>query len=286
MTDAVTIDAPAKLNLFLRVLGRESDGYHSLETLFVRLALADELVVERREQNGVTLAVEGADTGPERDNLALRAAEMVRQMVRLPFGVHLTLRKRIPVGAGLGGGSADAAAALQAVNALAGNAIPRHELFQFAARLGADVPFCFSGASLAIGWGRGDRLFVVPSPPPAPVLIVSPPVSVKTSEAYGWIDQATEGRGRRGAVALDLESLGSWGSIGRMSGNDFETPVFGRHPEVRAAYEAVAKTQPLLCRMSGSGSSVFGIYRSARDRDDAALMLPRRLGRVITTETR
>lgn len=286
MTDAVTIDAPAKLNLFLRVLGRESDGYHSLETLFVRLALADELVVERREQNGVTLAVEGADTGPERDNLALRAAEMVRQMVRLPFGVHLTLRKRIPVGAGLGGGSADAAAALQAVNALAGNAIPRHELFQFAARLGADVPFSFSGASLAIGWGRGDRLFVVPSPPPAPVLIVSPPVSVKTSEAYGWIDQATEGRGRRGAVALDLESLGSWGSIGRMSGNDFETPVFGRHPEVRAAYEAVAKTQPLLCRMSGSGSSVFGIYRSARDRDDAALMLPRRLGRVITTETR
>lgn len=286
MTDAVTIDAPAKLNLFLRVLGRESDGYHSLETLFVRLALADELVVERREQNGVTLAVEGADTGPERDNLALRAAEMVRQMVRLPFGVHLALRKRIPVGAGLGGGSADAAAALQAVNALAGNAIPRHELFQFAARLGADVPFSFSGASLAIGWGRGDRLFVVPSPPPAPVLIVSPPVSVKTSEAYGWIDQATEGRGRRGAVALDLESLGSWGSIGRMSGNDFETPVFGRHPEVRAAYEAVAKTQPLLCRMSGSGSSVFGIYRSARDRDDAALMLPRRLGRVITTETR
>lgn len=286
MTDAVTIDAPAKLNLFLRVLGRESDGYHSLETLFVRLALADELMVERREQNGVTLAVEGADTGPERDNLALRAAEMVRQMVRLPFGVHLTLRKRIPVGAGLGGGSADAAAALQAVNALAGNAIPRHELFQFAARLGADVPFSFSGASLAIGWGRGDRLFVVPSPPPAPVLIVSPPVSVKTSEAYGWIDQATEGRGRRGAVALDLESLGSWGSIGRMSGNDFENPVFGRHPEVRAAYEAVAKTQPLLCRMSGSGSSVFGIYRSARDRDDAALMLPRRLGRVISTETR
>jgi 4-diphosphocytidyl-2-C-methyl-D-erythritol kinase len=110
-------------------------------------------------------------------------------------------------------------------------------------------------------------------------------VSVKTSEAYGWIDQATEGRGRRGAVALDLESLGSWGSIGRMSGNDFETPVFGRHPEVRAAYEAVAKTQPLLCRMSGSGSSIFGIYRSARDRDDAALMLPRRLGRVISTET-
>lgn len=286
MTDALTLDAPAKLNLFLRVLGRESDGYHSLETLFVRLALADELVAERREQKGVTLAVEGADTGPEQDNLALRAAEMVRQMVRLPFGVHLTLRKRIPVGAGLGGGSADAAAALQAVNALAGNAVPRHELFQLAARLGADVPFCFSGGSLAVGWGRGDRLFLVPSPAPAPVLIVSPPVPVKTSEAYGWIDQATEGRGRRGALALDLESLGSWGSIGRMSGNDFETPVFGRHPEVRAAYEAVAKTQPLICRMSGSGSSVFGIYRSARDRDDAAMMLPRRLGRVTATETR
>ena len=164
--------------------------------------------------------------------------------------------------------------------------MPRHELFQLAARLGSDVAFCFSGASLALGWGRGERLFVVPPPAPAPVLLLSPPVPVRTALAYAWVDQAREAAGRRGSIALDLAALSTWGSIGRMSGNDFEAPVFGRHPEVRAAFEAVAGTHPLICRMSGSGSTVFGIYRNVRDRDDAAMMLGKRFGRVSTTETR
>ena len=151
MTDSITVSARAKLNLFLRVLARDEDGYHSLETLFARLALADELTATRRD-SGVTLEVIGADTGPDAENLAVRAAEMVLAALRTKFGVHLRLEKKIPVGGGLGGGSADAAAALEAVNALAGNAIPRAELLQFAARLGSDVAFCFSGASLALGW--------------------------------------------------------------------------------------------------------------------------------------
>jgi 4-diphosphocytidyl-2-C-methyl-D-erythritol kinase len=281
----ITVEASAKVNLFLRVLGRETEGYHSIETLFVRTRLADRLTAERRDQRGVGLTVEGADTGPEADNLAYRAAELVLGTMRADFGVALHLEKRIPVGAGLGGGSADAAAALQAVNALAGNPIPRHELFQLAARLGSDVPFCFSGAALALGWGRGERLMILPPLPPAPLLLLSPPVSIRTAEAYAWVAESRQQAGRRGAVALDLEALGSWGSIGRMSGNDFEVPVFGRHPEIRAAYEAVAGTHPLLCRMSGSGSTVYGLYRNTRDRDDAAMQLGRKHGRVIATET-
>lgn len=286
MTESITVEAPAKLNLFLRVLSRESDGYHGIETLFTSLALADRLTAERRDQPGVAITVEGADTGPDPDNLAVRAGEMVLAALRPGFGIQLRLEKRIPVGAGLGGGSADAAAALQAANALGGHGVPRHELFQFAARLGADVPFCFSGAPLAIGWGRGERLFALPPLPAAPVLLVSPPVAIRTAEAYGWVDQGRETAGRRGAVALDLEALGGWGSIGRMSGNDFESVVFGRHPEIRSAFEAVAGTHPLICRMSGSGSTVFGVYRNTRDRDDAALMLGRKHGKLISTETR
>ena len=115
----------------------------------------------------LALVVDGAETGPERDNLAVKAAELVLGILRADFGVRMQLEKRIPVGAGLGGGSADGAAALQAVNALAGNPIPRHELFQLAARLGSDVPFCFSGASLALGWGRGERLMALPALPRA-----------------------------------------------------------------------------------------------------------------------
>lgn len=284
MTDAITIEARAKLNLFLRVLSKDDDGYHSLETLFCRVALADSLTATRTSA-GITLEVTGADTGPDKDNLAVRAAEMALAALRTKFGVHLKLEKRIPVGGGLGGGSADAAAALEAVNALAGNVIPRAELLQFASKLGSDVAYCFSGASLALGWGRGERMVVLPPLPPAPILLLVPPVPVNTAEAYRWIAEARQNQGRRGAVAMDLESLGSWGNVGRLAGNDFESPVFARLPAVRAAFEAVVGTKPLACRMSGSGSTIFGVYRNPRDRDDAAMMLGRKLGRAIATET-
>ena len=286
MTSTLTVSAHAKLNLLLRVLAREDDGYHGIETLFCRLALADELVAERRDGTGVTIEVEGADVGPAEDNLAVRAAHLVLAAVRTPLAVHLRLTKRIPVGAGLGGGSSDAAAALEAVNALAGNAVPRHELFQFAARLGADVAFCFSGAPLALGWGHGERLLALPPLPTAPVLLLAPPVPVRTADAYGWVDQARHGLGRRGALALDLAGLSGWGNIGRMAGNDFESPVFHRHPEVRRAFEALVETGPLVCRMTGSGSTVFAVYRSPADRDDAAMRLGKKYGKVIATETR
>ena len=138
----VTVAGHAKLNLFLRILAREDDGFHSVETLFCLLDLSDRLVAERREQRGVTIEVTGADAGPAADNLALRAAQLVLAATGARFGVHLSLDKRIPLRAGLGGGSSDAAAALQAVNRLAGDAVPRHELLQFAARLAATSPSC------------------------------------------------------------------------------------------------------------------------------------------------
>lgn len=286
MTDRVTLTAPAKLNLFLRVLSREDTGYHGLETLFCRLALADELVAERREGTGVTLSVEGGDDlGPVETNLAVRGAAAAVALLRTPFAVHLTLRKRIPVGAGLGGGSADAAAALQAVSLLAGGVLPRHELLQCAARLGADVPFCFGTASLALGWGHGERLLALPPLPAAPVLLLSPPEPVRTADAYGWVDAARQAAPRRGAVAYDLEALASWGSVARLAGNEFESVVFSRLPTVRAAFEALAATRPLLCRMTGSGSTLFAVYRTPRDRDDAAAMLGRKHGRLTATET-
>ncbi len=282
---AVAVDCHAKVNLLLRVLAREPDGFHNLETLFCLLDLADRLVAERREPGSATIEVAGADVGPATDNLALRAAQMVLEATGHRFGVHLRLEKRIPVGAGLGGGSSDGAAALLAVNRLAGDAVPRHELLQFAARLGSDVPFLLTGAPLALGWGRGERLLRLPPLPAAPTLLLSPPVPVRTADAYGWVDEARQGLGRRGAVALDLDALASWGDIGRMAGNDFESPVFARNPEVRHAFEALAATRPMVCRMTGSGSTLFGVYRSQRDRDDAAMMLGRKHGTCTPVAT-
>jgi 4-diphosphocytidyl-2C-methyl-D-erythritol kinase len=110
-------------------------------------------------------------------------------------------------------------------------------------------------------------------------------VSVSTSEAYGWIDEARQSVGRRGAVTLDLDALSTWGDIGRMAGNDFESVVFGRHPPVRAAFEALVGTRPLVCRMSGSGAALFAIYRSERDREDARMMLGRKYGVLTSAQT-
>ena len=280
----VAVPAPAKINLFLRILGRDVDGFHGLETLFCLVSLADTVQAERREERGVSIEVEGTEVGPAEQNLAVRAAALVLEATGHRFGVHLRLTKRIPVRAGLGGGSSDAAAALHAVNTLANGAVPRHELLQLGARLGSDVPFFVTGAPLALAWGRGERLFRLPPLPAAPALLITPPTGVDTAEAYGWLDQA-RGDARRGAVALDLDALSRWGDIGRMAGNDFEPVVFERVPGVRAAFEALAGTRPLVCRLSGSGSALFAVYRNARDRDDAQMMLGRKHGRVHAVET-
>lgn len=282
---AVRMRAHAKVNLFLRVLAREADGFHGLETLFCLVDLADELRAERREGGEVTIEVEGTDVGPAAENLAVRGAAAALGATRERFGVHLTLAKRIPARAGLGGGSSDAAAALTAVNRLAGDAIPRHELLQIAARLGSDVPFFLAGAPLALAWAHGERLLRLPPLPAAPALILAPPVPVATPEAFRWVDEGRHSEARRGAVALDLDALSTWGDIGRMAGNDFESVVFGRHPPVRAAFEALVGTRPLVCRMSGSGSALFAVYRSERDREDARMMLGRKHGTLTPVQT-
>jgi 4-diphosphocytidyl-2-C-methyl-D-erythritol kinase len=278
---AVTMPAHAKVNLFLRVLSREADGFHSIETLFCLMTLADVLRAERREGHGVTIDVRGGETGPVAENLAVRAASMVLEATGNRFAVHLSLQKKIPIAAGLGGGSSDAAASLQLVNRLAGDAVPRHELLQFAAKLGSDVAFFLSGAPLALGWSRGERLLRLPPLPSAPALLLTPPTSIRTAEAYRWLDSARQEEHRRGALALDLDVLTRWGDIGRMAGNDFESPVFGRIPAIRSAFEALVGTTPLVCRMSGSGSTLFAVYRSERDRDDATMRLGRKHG-VLT----
>jgi 4-diphosphocytidyl-2-C-methyl-D-erythritol kinase len=281
----VTELAHAKANLFLRVLTKEADGYHGLETLFCRLELADTLTARRSEGKGITLEVEGELPGPPADNLAVRAAEAVLHAVRMPFAVQLTLVKRIPVGAGLGGGSADAAAALRAMNQLARHAVPRAELLHLAAQLGADVPFCLSDAPLALGWGHGERMLALPGLPPAPVLLLTPNAPVRTAQAYGWLDAARTSTARRGALVLDAAALSSWSDVARMAGNDFESVVFARLPAIRDAFEALARTGPLLCRMSGSGSTLLAVYRTDPERDDAQMQLGKQWGSLTATRT-
>lgn len=283
--DRVRIAAHAKVNLFLRILAREASGYHQIETAFTLLDLADDLVVTRTAP-GVTLDTTATDLGPPNDNLAVRAARAVLEATGAKFGVSIALTKRIPARAGLGGGSSDAAAALHAVNALANNSVPRHELLHLGSRLGADVAFFASGAPLAVAWGRGERLLRLAPPPAAPALVGVPGIAVSTPDAYRWWDEQNLSPASRGPVVLDADAVATWGSIGRLGGNDFESVVFGRHAELRALYEKVAGTRPFWVRLCGSGSAVAAVYRNEGDRDDAALLMGERQQRIIRTATR
>ena len=125
----------------------------------------------------------------------------------------------------------------------------------------------------------------LPALPASPALLLTPRVAVATADAFAWLDGDRGSSFRRAAVALDLDSVSRWGDIGRMAGNDFESSVFGHHREIREAFEALVGTRPLACRMTGSGSTLFAIYRSDRDREDAVMMLGRKYGSVLPVNT-
>ncbi len=148
------------------------------------------------------------------------------------------------------------------------------------------MAFFASGAPAALAWGRGERLFRLAPLPAAPALLAIPPGGVATADAYQWWDEMHPEPAVRGALALDADALASWGSVGRLGGNDFELPVFGKHPALRALYERLAATHPYWVRLCGSGSAVAAVYKSERDRDDAAQQLGSHQQEVIPTMTR
>ncbi|HYJ78887.1 MAG TPA: 4-(cytidine 5'-diphospho)-2-C-methyl-D-erythritol kinase [Longimicrobiaceae bacterium] len=264
---AVTLDAPAKVNLRLCILAREESGYHALETIFCAVSLADEVQV-RRGAPGMRLSVEGdVDAGPPERNLVRLAAERFYRALGEEPAVDLRLTKRIPAAAGLGGGSSDAAATLRALNALHGGPFPRSELLRLAAELGADVPFFVCGSPLALAWGRGERVMPLPPLVSLSVLVAHPGVAMPTADAFARIAEARGPSYRPVAALIEPEALASWEGIAALAGNDFEGPGVERVPVLGAALGAMRSAGIAL--LAGSGSSVFGIFTDEEDRDQA-----------------
>lgn len=274
--------ARAKLNLHLSILAREATGYHQLETLFCRLDLADELDVESGGR-GVRLRVDGPDLGPAESNLAVRAAEAFLAHSGVAGGADIHLTKRIPVGGGLGGGSSDAAATLVALNTLHGEPLRPDELLELGAALGADVPFFVADEALALAWGRGERLLPLEALPRVHVLLAVPPFAISTADAYRLLDAALEarggssereetGEGRSGGAgsggappAPRLHRAGeyrTWTSLAPRAANDFEAALFPAYPALPALKDALQASGAFLSLMTGSGSAVFGLFRS------------------------
>ncbi len=280
----VRIAAHAKTNLFLHVLARETTGFHSIETLFALLELHDDVTIERTD-GGIELSVEGADTGPTKQNLAYRAADLVLDATGREFGVKIHLEKSIPVQAGLGGGSSDAAATLLGTNVLTGNKLPPGEILRYAAQLGSDVPFFATRAAFALAWGRGERLLAISGPGSAPALIVKPDSGMSTRDAYELLAAR---RGEDDVAQPRLfgpECFADWGSLTQLSANDFELVVLDSTPGLRDLFYRLEETGPTLARLCGSGAAILAVYEDRRQRD-AALDLLTNLPVKISTDIR
>jgi len=276
--------AQAKINLSLRVLGKEPDGFHSIETVFLRIGLGDDVRVHIRE-HARTLRCGVMRDQPESENLAFRAAELFAKETGWPHGFEIVIKKRIPIGGGLGGGSADAAAVLRILNAICDHPVSTGELRTMAFQLGSDVPFLASDFSMALGWGRGEKLLGLPPLPARDAYLFFPPFGVPTGEAYALLDQS---RGERARESPDLtaEMFEDWESAARHSVNDFEPVIRKRYPEIDQLLSRGDKYD-LFYRLSGSGSTVFkipGVTRSGIElaTDLPAINLPRGTKRVVT----
>jgi 4-diphosphocytidyl-2-C-methyl-D-erythritol kinase len=270
VAETARIAAPAKVNLRLCILARETTGFHALETVFCALSLADEVEV-RRADAGIHFRAEGGiEMGPPEQNLAVRAARRFHQELGAEPALRICLRKRIPSAAGLGGGSSDAAAVLRALNALEGEPLPPETLLQLGSELGSDVPFFLCGSALALAWGRGERLLALAPLPPRPVLVAHPGVAMPTGPAFGRIASARGADYRVPASALELASLQDWDAAAARAVNDFEFVADQEIPSLPRAREAMRAAGARVAMLSGSGASLFGVFHTEAERDRAA----------------
>jgi 4-diphosphocytidyl-2-C-methyl-D-erythritol kinase len=252
------LSAAAKVNLALEVLSRRADGYHEIATVMQTVDLSDRLVLEDAEEIEVRTSAPGVPA--DERNLAYRAATMLRQAAGSARGVRITLDKRIPVAAGLGGGSTDAAATLVGLNRLWGLRWPVERLAEVAVGLGMDVPFFLRGGA-ALGRGRGERLTPLGGAALALVL-VNPRFAVSTADVYGRVTQAMYSDGVRAQQAAGALETRRAGRVAGSLYNGLELAARAAYPQIGQMQAALVAAGALGTAMSGSGPTVFGVARS------------------------
>jgi len=266
------LKSPAKINLFLNVLKKRKDGFHEIETLFERISVCDEIIL-RPVKSGIHVESDSREIPKGPRNLAWRAAKLLKDTFHIREGVHITIHKKIPVSAGLGGGSSNAATVLLGLNKLWKLGLSKKELVKLGARLGSDVPFFISETSFCLGYGRGEILTKINT---RGVkfwhVVVKPPFGISTKEAYKafsklgltlpWAD-----------VKILVRSLrkGQAGVVSKGLLNSLDAGI----GQITAIKQALLAQGALGALMSGSGSAVFGIYKNCK----AALMAARGLRR-------
>ncbi len=269
----VTATAPAKINLTLDITGRREDGYHLVHTILQGISLRESVVVWEEKNPGIALAITGADLPVDERNTAWKAAAVFQEKTgHLLRGIGIRVHKRVPMGAGLAGGSADAAAVLAALNELAGTRLRPDELCGLGEQVGADVPFCILGGT-AVGTGIGTILNPLPDLPDCWIVVAKPDDSISTAEAYRKLDTAADLPVSRASVMEDAICSGDLITVGRELCNAFDAVT--SLPGVEEIKRVMRAHRTLGCQMTGSGSAVFGLFDewAAAERCAAVLKL-------------
>lgn len=264
----VTILGRAKINLTLDILGLRDDGYHEIATVMQSLALADTLTLTRQE-DGITLTVDLPGLEADERNLAHRAAALIMNECGVRNGVHIAITKRIPVAAGLAGGSADAAAALRGMNELYELGLSDECLCDLGAKLGSDIPFSLMGGTV-LATGRGEALQSLTDFPQTFVVLAKPPVAVSTPWAYRSYDAHPPEYHPDNAAFIEALARGDREACARLISNVLESVTEAVHPVI-GDYRVRMLTHGAICAMmSGSGPTVFGLFADERTAADAA----------------
>lgn len=285
MSNKTTVEAYAKINLTLDVTGRLPNGYHTVEMVMQSVKLCDRITLTTDDTGLVSMVCDRADLSVGEDNLAVRAARLFLAHCGLSnVGVKIKLEKNIPMQAGMAGGSTDAAGVLCGLNELLGQNLTKQELCKIGAKLGADVPYCVCGGTM-LAEGIGEVLSPLPAMPPCTVLICKPPVGVPTPEVYRAIDEAPIQEHPQTKEMIAALRDGERERIAALLCNVMEPVTAGRHPVISEIKETMRAHGALGALMSGSGSAVFGLYRSREDAMEAYELLAERFSETFLTET-
>ena len=260
-TRQARVRALAKINLELLVLGKRRDGYYELRTIFQTISLSD--TPDIAFTPGRKTAIELEDPLQIADNLVTRAARMTMDAMRATGRVQMRLKKRIPMGAGLGGGSSDAAAVLLALPALAGRPLDLRKLSHIGSQLGSDVPFFLLGGA-AVGIGRGTELFPVPDGPARQGLLVAPGTHVNTAKAYRDLSPHLTTEAQENKI-FSFQSRVWERGVAASPINDFETVVFQQHRGLAGLKRRLLRAGASVAMMTGSGSALFGLFPNRND---------------------
>jgi 4-diphosphocytidyl-2-C-methyl-D-erythritol kinase len=263
----IRIPAFAKVNLRLDVLGKRADGYHEIRTIFQTVTLQDSLRFRPGREPGMELKIQGNEQLSQEameKNLVYRAVDALRRDLNIRSGVEILLKKNIPAGRGLGGGSSDAAAALLGYLQFTHKRLRPERLLEMASGLGADVPFFLLGGR-ALGVSRGDEIYPLPDIPKLSLLIVSPKnIHVPTPDAYRWLHAPELASLTKSAANHKLFEFCAlcWSTQGEQLSNDFESAVFRRHPRLNEIRRELLRRGASEALLAGSGSAVFGVFPS------------------------